>query len=365
MNFFQKTVGISLFGLAVIALQGCTQTKKDSSTVKIFGGSDVTTGPIVGSTVALRIKGQIFCTGTVISDDLVLTAAHCNPFTTLAASSSEVDNRDTVASQQLKEMNIAFGHDSAHPDAERKIIDLKSHPDFINFVSAVDRAILAVKLVGFSAPSDLNIINDKVENGGWHDLALMRFSGGHPSGASAASLSQALHAKGSAISMAGFGISEVGKVDFGLLKKADSEVNVSDAARAEISANALKQGTCKGDSGGPALSISGNIMTLVAVTSRGVDSNTCKSEKSFFTDVSSHLAWIKSAAASLGGTLSSSASSPAAPAPAVPAPVVVAPATASTCAKNNNKGSLVCEISKKCFYTPATGLCSSSRLPTF
>lgn len=74
LTAFFLTVGILA---TTIVLNACgTKVSDDSSSLDIYGGNPVTEGRWQ-STVAITYRDKIFCTGTIIHPQVVVTAAHC------------------------------------------------------------------------------------------------------------------------------------------------------------------------------------------------------------------------------------------------------------------------------------------------
>jgi hypothetical protein len=179
--------------------------------------------PIAASTVGLRFldgENEGGCSGTIIADNLILTAAHC-----LKGSVPE----------------ISFGADMNNP------------------VQTVSGDFMFI-------PSDYN---DATEAQNRHDIGLIKFSGGLPSGFHPVSLvapsrsaavaegvpsKSALHVF-TPIIVAGYGIDRLGAPPshFGELKRARLHVSIFRASRTERQALQTSfGGICPGDSGGPA-----------------------------------------------------------------------------------------------------------------
>jgi V8-like Glu-specific endopeptidase len=340
------------------ALTACGRIAEDAAVPQIFGGTDVTTGPVLQSVVSLRIDGQFFCTGTLVANDLVVTAGHCNPYTTVETDAKKVRDRARTAAAAIQKMTVGFGADAKSPTATRPVVETSSHPDYVSFIATIDRVVEAVD--GGRTPSNFDqiIIADRVENGGLRDIAVFKFKGGIPNGFKAVKVAAGAPAVGTDVNMAGFGISQVGRTDFGKLKSVANRLLALDKKELVIAHNG--KGTCKGDSGGPVYATSGNEIELVGVNSRGSDPESCDAATARATDATSEIVWLQSAARAFGSALTVGTTGSTAPAPVV----VLPPAPVVNCSLNNNKGRLLCESRKPCKYTPATGVCASGSLPT-
>ncbi|MFW7379067.1 MAG: S1 family peptidase [Oligoflexus sp.] len=63
-------------GALLASATACGPAAQEASEAKIYGGNQVEDGQWP-STVALSRSGRIFCTGTIVHQQLVITAAHC------------------------------------------------------------------------------------------------------------------------------------------------------------------------------------------------------------------------------------------------------------------------------------------------
>nr|WP_152452703.1 MULTISPECIES: trypsin-like serine protease [unclassified Roseivivax] len=91
---------------------------------QLFGGGPEGDWGAVGR---LEFKDKAFCTGALISEALVLTAAHC------------LFDRDTGAPVPVEEMEFLAGWENGRAAAYRRVRRAVAHPDF-DFTSATDSA---------------------------------------------------------------------------------------------------------------------------------------------------------------------------------------------------------------------------------
>lgn len=232
----------------------------------IIGGRDVdANNPMSKSFVALydTAKGAL-CTGTLIGNNLVLTAAHCiseNP-TTMAV----IFMTNLVSGQINKEL-----------------------------VRRVDGAI--------ANPSYASNQNNDKNTG---DIALVHFQGQLPAGYQAVPLLPAARAsllrKGQLILLAGYGISNgVTKVGSGILRQTSIRIFDERFSQTEVKLDQTQgTGACHGDSGGPAILFIGSQAYVWGVTSRGSeDPNDDCSRYVIYTNAASYQQWIADAGQTL------------------------------------------------------------------
>jgi secreted trypsin-like serine protease len=286
--------------LSVFFLVSCSSKKSNQSQFQatkpsaIIGGSEVpATSPISRLTVGLYDKRTGFvCTGSVIREDLVVTAAHC-------------------IESKASDIIIIFALDfSAYDNNESKSLriatDVKVHENFkLDNPSALD----------------------------WDDIALIRFSGGLPEGYAAIQILKdtSLLKQGTAVQMAGYGASgaELEEVNAKKDKKfkqdlasgeiicydktythcyritfsgtdhlRSTEATIEGFTEKEIRMNESKgHGTCVGDSGGPLIyQNTDGTLNLIGATSRG--SEFCDGP-AIYTNVTEYVDWIQKTSAAM------------------------------------------------------------------
>lgn len=254
---------ISSLLVAVSFLTACSEMATTShipagdSQQGVIGGDKVQAGSTISrSTVGLYdSKSQALCTGTLIADRLVLTAAHC-----------VTPNSDS--------MIVYFGRDFTSMDKSlvRPVVKSIVHPNY----------------------------NSNRED--MHDLALIRFSGSLPSGFAPAPLLTDLSSvkKGTRVIVAGYGLNWAWgiKRGSGILRTTDLKVAKPLYGRTELMLDqSIRKGICSGDSGGPAyLEINGRLH-LMGVASRGDSLPTVLTPKCFilsiFSRVDAFSTWIQ------------------------------------------------------------------------
>ncbi|MES3036391.1 MAG: trypsin-like serine protease [Bdellovibrionota bacterium] len=277
--------------VAVFALSACAPAQNPSRNVaavqdssdSIIGGSEVASSDVVAQSVVgiyimseqlgiqngevVKAKSSSICTGTLISTNVVLTAAHC-----------------VVEGGQ---MILFFGKSLDAAAANQK-----------SLVRGVSKVVYH-KGFNLGKGKDVN------------DIALIQFEGGLPAGFKAASiLTNAASLKsGATVVLAGYGVTTMeGDEDTdqgsGVLRQVPMKVDNAAFAPSEILFDQRdNKGACHGDSGGPAFTKSGTRLVVVGVTSRGYDADeTLSSEAvkctrySIYTNVGAQSTWIQKTA---------------------------------------------------------------------
>ena len=230
----------------------------------IIGGQDVASDdPIAATTVALLVdrgaSGQFLCTGSIIDEDLVVTAGHC------------------------------LGDDG---HAKLTVV----------FDTHVSGSTLNVAATGTARPDAY--VQDSNTQGNMYDIALVHFSGGLPEGFHAAQLlgdSNEL-SDGQEVVLAGYGVNLVpaspsSDRGSGTLRKITVNIEKAHTKSTEVLVDERHgKASCRGDSGGPAFVVQDGVYRLFGVTSRG--DLEC-SKLALYTNILTHKAWIQQASALL------------------------------------------------------------------
>jgi trypsin len=255
-----KRVGIALLTLAATGCGGSEPTL--SSRQQIFGGT-----PDLDDTAVVAVVnfagGQ--CSGSLIAPRLVLTARHC------------------VADTEGKELQVVCGETTFVP------------PDSPGAIFVVPKPSITEDPADYAAVSEIRVPAGLGDDLCGTDVVLLRLEAPllgvtplEPRIAEPAS-------PGEAYSSVGFGVDEsLPDQPAGERKRLDAlQVQCAGAACRDRQVRdnewAGSQGTCHGDSGGPALDAQGRV---IGVVSRGA--NQCESP--IFSDVSSRADWLQSEA---------------------------------------------------------------------
>ncbi|WP_291515861.1 trypsin-like serine protease [Bdellovibrio sp. ArHS] len=257
---------VSSLALTACSPQASNQGEIQTTGEGIIGGSVVAAGDkIQESIVAVydAAEGQL-CTGSLLPNNLVLTAAHCI-------------GHDSEA------MYVFFGTE-VNGKAQRRRVDK----------------------VAISSLWETRQYED-FDTG---DIALMHFQGDVPAGYKPATFlsetNKKLLKKGAKVVLAGYGITDgvtgdgAGKLRMTSVKIADPKFSVTEIKLDQTDGT----GACHGDSGGPAyIEIKGKFY-LWGVTSRGVEdsANDC-SQFSAYTSALAHKVWLNRMANKLSVSL--------------------------------------------------------------
>lgn len=249
---YQKITG--RIGLAALLAWHSTYALDES----IIGGVPVgASDPVVTSTVALY-DGQFLCTGSLIAQDLVVTAAHC------------ID--DTSTMQVLFRLKVKGTGPAA------RVLGAVVHPRYFPSAEGKDQ----------------------------NDIAVVRFAGKLPRGYAPARLLPASIPlqNGQTVTLAGYGITTaIPQSGSGTLRKVDVKIKDARFARTEVLLDQTSgRGACHGDSGGPAFARARGKLYLWGVTNRGYpnDAPDDCAHQAVYTDILAHKAFLNKAAQTLG-----------------------------------------------------------------
>ena len=269
---------LSVMGFLV--LSACSQPKQVTGDIanlepsqNILGGQPVeASDPVAASTVAIvsLSHGSVICTGSLITGNIVMTAAHCT-------------------TKDLQPLAILFSRRN-----------WKNEDDV--------KADIAAKLLLQVDSGAVNSLFGKVQKGqkdNWGDIAVLRFKGALPAGYAPAKLlnNRAALQNGMTVTLAGYGLIDgARKTDTDSLRKVDLPLTNATFSKTEVMFDqSAGKGGCHGDSGGPAFVRLNGKLLLFGITSRGVSENgmdDCLSA-SIYTDAAAYTDWLKSAVAKL------------------------------------------------------------------
>ncbi|OYZ23411.1 MAG: hypothetical protein B7Y39_05130 [Bdellovibrio sp. 28-41-41] len=259
-----------LLGIALLTMVACAPASKsnvglepeEASTTGIIGGKDVAANesPAQTSVVLYDPTVKAVCTGSLLGNNLVLTAAHC-----LGKDPSKIL---VVFSTSLQKAN----------------------------------ATMTRPVVGAIAHNQWQTTRAKTKD--TNDIALIKFQGTTPIGYRAVNVlpnTSALKDK-SAVLLAGYGMSDgAKKTGTGVLRQTMTTIASTQFASSEILVEQrLGRGACHGDSGGPAYIVANGVYYLWGVTSRGsMDTKDQCNALSVYTNILFHLKWLQDNARAL------------------------------------------------------------------
>lgn len=267
-------------------LAACGGSKQSESSIQnsksdgIIGGQLVQSAdPIASSTVQIFtfqvgknnagqdvVTGLASCTGSIIDQDIILSAAHC-----------------TTSNPSL--MFIYFSNDIPK-DFSAFFKDMKNQPNLRRVIGG---------MVGANWKSAYQ--NDS----NWDDISLLKFSGGIPDGFKVAKLitnNQRVNS-GDTVTIAGYGLTDgVKKVQSTGLRKVSLQIaNVNYSADEIMLDTTHGRSSCHGDSGGPAFVSVDNENYVFGLTSRADYKTDPRGEcvgLTVYTNVQHFLGWIQS-----------------------------------------------------------------------
>ncbi len=253
--------------------------------------------PIAKTTVGiLDLKQGSLCTGSIIADDMVMTAAHCLGSGKLLL----------VFMPDLgKVFSALSGDNQAQVNAVRPFLRAASasamHPNYLKLnadIKALQDRIEAGEMV---TSEEITAVVGRADHG---DMLVLKFTGGLPAGYAPAEVLNRYHEfrMGDEVVLAGFGINNgVTHENDNLLHKTKVSIESPNFGQFEVLLDQRKgTGACHGDSGGPAFATVNGKQLLFGVTSRGyLDEKDDCSQFSVYSNFVAAKDWLDSAMAEL------------------------------------------------------------------
>ena len=242
LSLVASALAVASVGCAVETSGDETSEEEIESTASaIVGGQTTTEYAAVG---ALTQRGSAFCTGTLVSKRLVVTAAHCL--------------------QDVRASNIRFalGPNASSPQVQLGVSQVVPHPKYNAKQLTNDIGVLVLSQ---DAPVTPVAINDSM-TASW---------------------------VGRTLTFVGYGVTSGFGAKGGSGVKRAVDIAVSEVGSTQFAYADRRKNTCFGDSGGPAFATdSAGNLTLVGVTSYG--DRTC-TQFGVDTRVDAFRSWIASA----------------------------------------------------------------------
>ncbi len=250
-------ITIGFFVLATLGCAANTASTKRNPNSAIVNGRAVLKSDVAGQSVAALIaqteSGQALCTGSIVSEDTILTAAHC------------VDH-------DPQQLTVVFGL-NLYPDTASETRDVTGFTQNPRWLKSTAR--------------------------GRGDLALVHFKGGLPEGYQPVELAgkNLELSPGTEVTMLGYGVTEgTAHLGSGVLRMTTTTV-LEQVSPTELLTDGRESSVCFGDSGGPAFSLIDDHWVQWGVAS-SVLNKSCD-RASVHTSVVSYVRWISAAAKKL------------------------------------------------------------------
>lgn len=197
------------------SLSSCGETggQADGSEAKIWGGTKVRAGEWM-NTVAVVNGGSIFCSGTAVSPEVVVTAAHCV--------------RGMTASRLS--IYVGAGKQGGNVRGQYNVVKANYSPRYSSTGSDVAYLVVDRPMEDIPADQMVPVLMDDVE------------------------IDELLMDKGAKAHLVGFGFTKKGLFGFGgkFGEKFEVDVTVGKITGNEIFLGGGGKDSCQGDSGGPA-----------------------------------------------------------------------------------------------------------------
>lgn len=308
MKLNVNTKGLLAFA-ALLSLIACSQNKfsgssadlnqSSSNSSAIIGGAPVQANdPIINSTVQiftvqvaknqqgqLMVSGIAGCTGTILSNEVILSAAHC----TLTSQDSSLGSTSNPG-------YIYIYFSSEAPTDLVALLKNRAHEPLLRQVSG-----------GITAPNWARLKGD--QSADWGDLSLLKFPGGLPAGYTPAQLipADATLVEDMPITLAGFGLIRPlmngQQIEATSLNKVQVTVLDPNYSQTEMNIDTSHgKGSCHGDSGGPAYVTINGQNYVAGVTSRAdikTDPQGQCTGNTIYTETKPYLNWIAKGIATL------------------------------------------------------------------
>lgn len=240
MSHTKKLKWATVAAMAALVLSACGQQQSLNSEMSSLENSNIVGGEAVKasegfakSTVALAtVRFGVFCTGSLIAENLVVTAAHCAD---VAKEMAPGDKMVVIFSRSLEVEKLPAAY----------VTNIVQH-------------------------SDWTTRNNEEKDSG--DIALIKFAGKLPAGYEPATLltDSSLLENGAEVILAGYGVlGMLPQVEAKELMKASVLLTDKDYSNTEVKFEQHEgRGACHGDSGGPAYTKVDGKWVLFGVTSR-------------------------------------------------------------------------------------------------